>query len=283
MELHRILLVGELPEFSDVDGLLESTIGTGGAGRVPDLASAVAALREPGGDVPELVVLCEPRPGFWSEAAARALRSAAPLCRLVRLSGSWCEGQARSGRTPAGCPTIYWHQWLPRLARERTALRAGRNPSWAEPLTATPEEHLLADRSRDQPAGGMGAILIRAETSASASALVAVCRGAGYVTMVARPDDLIFTGEARAVLWDTPPGALQDAASIDRIRTLAGAVPIVALVGFPRSDDVRAALTAGIAAVLAKPYRTTDLLWHLGQCAGEAGRSSPFGGPRSLP
>jgi CheY-like chemotaxis protein len=265
MEAHAILLVGELPEANAVDRLSGST-GTTGIRRVADLKSALAALRDPSGPMPELVVLCEPRPGLWSEADACALRSAAPLCRLVRLSGSWCEGQARSGQPPAGCPAIYWHQWLPRLAAERAALIEGRNPSWAQPLTATPEEQFLAHSSRDRRAGHAGTIAIRAETTAAAGALAAVCRGAGYVPSVERPVDSITNVAARAVLWDTWPEALRDAESIKRIRHLASGAPIVALAGFPRADDVRAALAAGIAAVVSKPYRTADLLWHLRQC-----------------
>jgi hypothetical protein len=270
MEAPPILLVGELAEAGAAGGLCDSTVNAG-IRRVPDLKSAIALLRDPGGTmaelaVPELVVLCESRPGLWSEADVNALRSAAPLCRLVRLSGTWCEGQARSGRPPAGCPAIYWHQWPPRLAAERAALAEGRNPSWAQPLTATPEEQFLANPSRDRRAGHAGTIAIRSETSAAAGALAAVCRGAGYVPVVERPVDSITNAAARAVLWDTPPEALRDAGRIERVRVWAGGAPIVALAGFPRADDVRAALSAGIAAVVSKPYRTADLLWHLRQC-----------------
>jgi DNA-binding response OmpR family regulator len=50
-----------------------------------------------------------------------------------------------------------------------------------------------------------------------------------------------------------------------------GAVPILALAGFPRAEDVAAAHTSGITAVLTKPLDTNELLWRLEQLSVETG------------
>ncbi len=276
MDPHDVLLVGELPRStSGYDGT-ELTAWVPGARRVADLSRALNVLGDAVAYAPSLIVLCERRPGVWSEAAVATLRAAAPLARLLRLSGSWCEGQSRSGRPPSGCPAIYWHRWPSRMAIELEASLDGRRPSWSQPLTATPEEQLLAGDSLslgnvDQS----GAILVRAPTSAASRALCEVCRRAGYQTFVAGAAAPAPSIRFHAILWDTHAAALQDDERIGRIREQSPGTPILAITSFPRPDDVRAACAAGVASVISKPFQTAELLWQLHQ-AGKSPPDSPL-------
>ena len=63
------------------------------------ILNAAARMLARGGDPPELIVLVQSRPGEFSAAEIDDLRRLAPLARVRRLLGTWCEGEAR--RRPA--------------------------------------------------------------------------------------------------------------------------------------------------------------------------------------
>lgn len=105
-----VLLVGCLEQEPPGGAWIVDGIGMR---RVDDLQQAVVALDEGWGPL-DLIVLAESRPGEYSATSIDELRACAPLARVWRLLGSWCEGEQRSGHPPAGCINTYWHQWEPR-------------------------------------------------------------------------------------------------------------------------------------------------------------------------
>src|SRR5262249_26315362 len=110
---------------------------------------------------PELIVLVQSRPVEISAESLDRLRSLAPLAKFWRVLGSWCEGEARSGRPPAGCVSTYWHQWPARWSRDLARARGGGTPGWSLPATSSSDERLLADA--EQPiAPRSGLVVIRA-------------------------------------------------------------------------------------------------------------------------
>jgi CheY-like chemotaxis protein len=232
----------------------------------PGLAAAYLAE---GDAAPELIVLAESRPGQFAIGSIHELRRRAPLTRVWRLLGSWCEGEKRTGKPPAGCIQTLWHQWQPRAARAIACALAGSCPPWGLPVTATLDERTLA--LAEQPLGqGSGVIVICAHHVQTAQALADACRAGGYEATVeseARPWSA--TG-ARAVLWDVAAHAL-DERWIEKLRASAPGVPILALMSFPRALDVERAVEAGIAAVISKPFLLRDLLWHLENVGSSTG------------
>jgi CheY-like chemotaxis protein len=227
----------------------------------------------------DVVILCEPRPGVWSDHELAELRSLAPLARLVRLSGSLCEGQARSGRPAAGTWHVPWHRGATFAARELSAAAStaeepwGSSPCWSLPLTATPDERALATFQPGAPRAS-GHVVICSASAATAAALAATCESAGYTTSRYLPWDLTTApprGLTTALLWDTTVESLSDAARVTSLQAAHPHVPILALAGFPRAEDVAAAHAAGITAVLAKPLDTNELLWRLEQLSVETG------------
>ena len=94
--------------------------------------------------------------------------------------------------------------------------------------------------------------------------LLAACRGHGLAAVwQRRPADARVEG-ATAAIFDA---AELDDAECDELRRFAAAVqpgPVIALLGFPRIDDHRRALSAGAAAVLSKPVAVEDLFWQIG-------------------
>ena len=259
----------------------------------PDCATAIQRLQSGACVVPELIVLAESRAGETSEASIDALRKCAPLARVWRLLGSWCEGEARSARPPAGCLTCYWHQWQPRIARELALAAHGRRPGWALPLTATSDERLdgglgphdwvseaegpesavdaqdscdpsASSNPQPRPAsshdGRRLKVAVRAASAQAAAALVDACREAGFDALVVGGQETWRAPRPVALVWDTTAAEMTDGACVAQARAALDDPPVVALVGFPRADDVARARHSGVAAVVSKPFLVADLV-----------------------
>jgi len=54
----------------------------------------------------DLIVVAQIRPGQVSPAKVHALRTLAPLARIVGLFGSWCEGESRTGSPWPAIPRL---------------------------------------------------------------------------------------------------------------------------------------------------------------------------------
>jgi CheY-like chemotaxis protein len=233
---------------------------------VADRPSAIARITESNAP-PELIVVAQSLPGEHGQSGFDALRAAAPLAAIGRVLGSWCEGEARSGHPPAGCANYYWHQAPARLSREIASLQHDRCPTWGLPRTATADEQLLALDQRPLERG-VGTIALCVERTQDFAALRDACRLAGYDTQSLTP---VQNWEHRAVaatLWDTTVEGLSDVTLLQRLRGCTGDAPILALIGFPRPDDVQRAAEIGLAGVISKPFLLADLFWQLGQATG---------------
>ncbi len=259
-----ILLLGNIDrtEFCDAR---ENLRRWGTIYEAANVEAAVTLLTE-GQVVPDVIVIAQAFPGQFSHQAVDRLRRLAPVARWVGLMGSWCEGEMRTGLPWPGVVRTYWHQWAARCNREFRRMADGQRCSWALPPTASEEERLLADvncyssrleTSTQQPQRGL--VLIRTPSSETAQWLAAVCRSRGFAT--------VWQREAASARVEGATAALFDASEIgecqcDELRRLADAVqpaPVVALLGFPRAEDRRRALTSGAAAVLSKPLALDDL------------------------
>jgi CheY-like chemotaxis protein len=265
MSQPTVLVVGSSDLAAGVDCVVAVDSLSSGAivRRVDGMSAAVEYLSDGSSlcDSPrcDLIVLCESRRGQFSTEAIDGLRRLSPLARIWRLVGSWHEGEPRTGHPPAGCLSTYWHQWP---ARAERALEA--TAGWNLPPTATPEERLLAQN--DKPIEQHeGTIVVCAGRLESALALADVCRLAGYDIVIVRDGDDLGAAAALAVVWDATPERLHDEVAVARLKRLTREAPIVAVVGFPRADDVRRARQAGVSAVVSKPYLVRDLLWQLEQ------------------
>ncbi|MGD9722612.1 MAG: hypothetical protein AB7O59_14870 [Pirellulales bacterium] len=237
--------------------------------RVADLPAAAARLEQRANSY-DLVVLCQRYPGSISELEIDDLRRRAPLTRFWRMLGSWCEGEQRTGRPPAGCLGTYWHQ-ASRLGRELAAARQGWVPIWAQPVTATAEERALAALNVRRPDRG-NRITVCAEHAQAAAALAEACAAGGYLPQIA-PQQAALLAPA-AIVWDTTAEKAADPACVAKLRHHAGNAPLIALVGFPRPGDMAAAARAGVATVVSKPFFIQDLWWQLERVA--AGHAVPM-------
>lgn len=246
-------------------------------GRVTAVADAEAALRRLAGGrlAPDVVVLLQAYPGQFPADQVERLRRAVPLARPVGLLGSWCEGEMRSGSPTPASVRVYWHQGLPRFERELRCLREARGGAWSLPLTATDEERLLANADRpieQRP----GLIAIHTDRFEMEDWLSAACRRRGGSTVWLRPPRPARVEGAVAAIYDGPEGGESHFDELSHLAATLGRlpsgrpVPILALLGFPRTRHHRRALAAGAAAVLSKPANLDDLYWYLDRLTEDA-------------
>jgi len=255
----QILLIGDTsrPEFREADAALEDSAHVT---RLVDVEAAIAALIE-GPLAPHGIVLAQSYPDQFSAAAIDRLRSTAPLARLIAILGSWCEGELRSGHPQPGVIRMHWHQAAVRIRREFPRWPEVQGSAWQLPATATEEERLLASIEVPLPRGE-GLIAIWTRRPEMESLLSDNCRRVGYSTVWLHPRLPARVNGAVGVVYD---GAAMDAAGFAELKQLLCEVaPAVglALLDAPRVQDVRVARSLG-AAVLAKPFRIDELLWHL--------------------
>ncbi len=210
-----------------------------------------AAERLARGLQPDFIVLAQERPGQFSTSQVETLRRMAPAAQVLGLLGTWCEGEGRSGQPWPEVPRIYWYHW-PRLLRRLASPAADDVPFDVD-----------ADVS---PCGGVVAVIAREyETSRW---LVDACRACGAGAAIVSPSgpleaDSLRLRELELALW---AGSDLNTAELRHFQWFAALVrpaPVLAVLDFPRSEDIDRAITAGACGVLAKPFQLADLAFHL--------------------
>jgi hypothetical protein len=262
-----ILLIGD-PSHREFAGALEFTNSVAKMSHQASPQSALAHLRS-AAEAPDLILLAQRWPGEFPPGELDELQRAAPLARIIGLVGAWSEGEGRSGRPWPAMTRVLASNWPAWLGQELERLARGEAPSWSLPVTTRDDERLL-HASQSLPARRTGLIVVIAEREAASGAIADACRLRGYATVSLRPGAVAAAGVAGAVaaVWDTTSEQSGDAALVDRLRKSLGHIPLLALLDFPRDQHVAAARSAGVAAVMAKPYLIDDLYWQLDQLTG---------------
>ncbi len=255
-----VLLVGPAHrgEFHDAVATLNSY------GRITSARDAIEAERLlAGGEfVADLMVIVQSFPGEVAPEAVDRLRRRAPLARIVGLLGSWCEGEMRSGEPWPAAIRLYWHQWPDRCIAEFHRMQCARPAAWWLPATATEEERLLVE-SRDPLPTGAGLVAVSSRSFDMAEWLSDACRRQGYATVSVDPRRSPRIEGATAALFDMADACPDDLTDLAVFATQLRPAPVVALMHFPRTQDIRHADRHGAAAVLSKPVQLEDLLWCL--------------------
>lgn len=201
---------------------------------------------------PDLIVVEQPRPGE-PQAVAR-LRAAAPLAGVWVLTGSWAEGEERTGRPSPLAERVAWTQFALRWSEELRRAEDRRPALWQAPFTTTPEERLL-DQTSDcvPPSGGAPAVAIYSDHRGIYDWLVDLARACGAAPLASHLAAPARAPTARLAIADFDelrPGWL------DRWRAIERATPRarrIVLLDFPRWQDVAEASAWGAEAVYAKP------------------------------
>ncbi|MBX3425235.1 MAG: hypothetical protein KF688_06105 [Pirellulales bacterium] len=268
-------------------GVLTTVLGDQAPSPVLDTLSAAIERIDGNPNPPEVVLLAQPRPGYFAEHEAAALVRAAPLTRVVVVAGTWCEGEWRTGRPLAGLPRLYWYEFAAWWRRALADRHGGRQPAWADPLV---DPRWPAWRSRLAGANGT-----RNGEYKTAANRVAIDVG-DYESFIALQLALkphgwrcVWQPRHRPEVWNThrtggasdaaPVAGIWDGGQLDDVETAAltafagrlapRAAPVVALLDFPRAEHHAAVRAAGACAVLGKPYCVDALAEELARAVGQ--------------
>lgn len=260
----RALLVGntEHPEFEDalcwLRAHLELTVSPG-----VDLALQHLRLNED----PQLILLMQSRRNQIAQRRIEQLHRAAPLARLVGLLGSWCEGEVRSGEPWSGVQRIYWHQWRPQFIDVSSDGEQHRAKLWGLPRTTTPAERLLRSQEHHKtPQSGL--IGISALSFIDFETMADACQTSGWATVWLTDPNTTHCGNLSAILFNGGTSHRQDLRRIKQLAYQFPGLPLVAVVGYPRLDDLQRLLAAGACQIVSKPYLLDELLTALGESTG---------------
>ena len=158
---------------------------------------------------------------------------------------------------------MLWHAFVAQMETQRQRLVEGRNPVWGLPPTMPNDQRVLSF-SQHSSTVGSGLVAIDAAEAETADALADVLRQVGYATAWLGTTGKVDVRGAAAVVWD---GGASPLRRIDQAATVVerfSPAPVLALLDFPRSQDLDAAYSAGVSAVVGKPFLLGELCWRLG-------------------
>ncbi len=206
----------------------------------------------------DLVVVAERWPGEHSHGELEELHRTAPITRMIAVSGSWCEGQKRSGKPWPGMLHTSWHNWVAHWQDDLIRLSQNRLPSFGLPVAASEHERMIVRPFPPEAEGKL--IAIRSQREDMADMLASACRSQGYSAAWLDPRYPLRIEGPDAILWEGSPNQLED---LENTHQRYWQAPLLALLDFPRIDDMDQAIRLGAAEILAKPTQLEDLFARL--------------------
>jgi CheY-like chemotaxis protein len=239
-----------------------------GAELASGISEAISAFRD--GCCPALIIVAQSWPGHYSSREIGQLRRAAPLARFVSLLGSWLEGEARTGKPWPSVQRNYWHRWSSRnMDDTRHLLR---------PATATDDDRLLASlavKCGGEPEDANRVIGICATNRETADSLADLCGQRGWSSLWVGSDRQSAPIGVDLLLLDVAQASDREIQRVAALKLSLPTTPILALVGFPRSETVDRFLAAGAASVVSKPFLVADLIWQIDALLQPQATSTP--------
>jgi hypothetical protein len=203
------------------------------------------------GDWPDLIVAAQARPGEFPWCDLDRLRLAAPTAPIVAILGSWCAGELRRGSTWPFAMRVPWDRWDLVSSVEFERLACDGSWRFGYPATSDDEEHLWRDAATFREAlPGVAAVACRDAEKAAMCA--SICGKRGLCVIRVAPSRLARLQGVAVVVWD-PPGAMLDAASVQRAKAVFPGAELLAIAAFAGHDEIAAARRAGADAVLPWP------------------------------
>jgi hypothetical protein len=236
----------ELPEFAETVAVLRRRTQLNTAATIDD------ALRRDTAADWDVAVVADAIPAQQPAAALDALRRRCPTLPIVRLSGPGCDGEGRS-HVLEPMHALRWLEAPAAFDEACEKIARGECPVWGRPITLGPEERLLQTVA-ELPTGSLAGLRVGiwARDAAVAAWLAGFGKAEG-AAVVDRDESSAVTNPCDAVLWQVPDDAEAAAVELGRLRSDFPRAGIVALVAFPRPEQVGRLRDAGVNQIIALP------------------------------
>jgi len=234
---------------------------------------AVADLRS-AMELPELeeaacLILAQEYSAQWNKMTVEALRRRSPTVPLVTISGSWSEGEKRSG-IPLQAARIPWNFAPDYLYAELATLARGECPSFGLSAVFNDEDIYLSARDADTPKLSNAGVGIVADDPAMRQLLLDVCRRLRAAVSDVFEEPAVGNPPVDVVLWGLPCSPQRREIQASQFSGLPAHTRRFALAHFPRRDDLTWARSHGFHEVVALPVDLDTLGRRLAAVAGES-------------
>ncbi len=196
---------------------------------------------------PAAIVFALSRPGLFTATEVERLHASRPLSRLVALTGPWCEGEQRSGRSWAGVVRVAWRGWRSRLPSE---LGLGEAANSRLPRTVSDVERVENVTVAVRGTPGRGTAVIRTRYLVNYRYLADAVGQVGWGAVPFALSEACADEKYDVVVcdgWENVPG--------DKEMTPRR----VLVLHFPRPEDWARARGVGIREVVAQPLMLSEL------------------------
>lgn len=222
----------------------------------------------------DLILICQTRPSQFSQAFVERLHALAPLASLLAILGSWCEGETRTGSPWHGVERVFWYEAVAHLnvrLAQRSLLAVVRTQTMAERIAGG------GAWCSSQP---RGTAVVVAHSISALQPLLDVCEQLGYIAHGQRLVDAWSHSPPQLVVWDADDATGSWLTALQERRSQWPAATFVALLNFPRRNEIEQLQSLGCQIVLGKPLLLGDLAASLSSCAASTIQPRHFALPQ---
>ncbi len=203
----------------------------------------------------DLVLILQSWPDEFTQSEMLGLMNHQPLARLIVAYGPWCDSDGRTrdiwphaSRVPLAEAPDRLRQELEDIPRQHQSL------PWTANRNETFEQTLL---SNDRSAMSSLLVSVLSPDPAICDWIRDVLEDAGHTVCcsIEQSSDLI--------VWDADPWSAGGRERLAQLLPQCAGIPIVAMIGFPRTHEVRELLSVGVDHVLSKGASNESLITHL--------------------
>jgi hypothetical protein len=203
---------------------------------------------------PDVLILAQARRNQFDPIRIGQFRARFPAAPAIHLLSSWGEGEMRSGTPLVGWTRVYWHRWRDEFERVVNDKKAGRETLWS----ANIDGRGSAIHAAGWPGGRCFRVGVWSRFRGETLMIEQALQRFGHIVQTAPSQDRSTPSIAKPDICVLVGDSVDDwlIASLRRARRICRLGRTIVLLGFPRSDEVKALRPIGgrNMRIISKPF-----------------------------